>query len=156
MPEKSKSVIITALALDTGYTSLPNIYFGKQHIGGVDDLKSHLQNPNQVMKLKNELQTSDTDSDAQVYREYASSNRLWAQKYVSNQKYVPYQKCNSIWNITGPSDPNLWRKFAPYFNSVNYKLLKFSDQKNQVGSCVKEHKLQDISICILLTILYEI
>lgn len=50
--------------MDTGFVSLPNIYFGKYHMGGLDDLKSHLQNPQQIKKLKDDLQTtSETDSD---------------------------------------------------------------------------------------------
>ena len=35
--------ITSALALDTGYLNFPNIYYGTTHIGGLDDLKSHLQ-----------------------------------------------------------------------------------------------------------------
>ena len=26
--------------MDTGYESFPNIYFGKEHMGGLDDLQS--------------------------------------------------------------------------------------------------------------------
>ena len=42
MPQKMRGLIRGALAMDTGYMSYPNIYFGKEHIGGLDDLKSHL------------------------------------------------------------------------------------------------------------------
>mgnify|MGYP000844834178 FL=1 len=42
MPQKMRGLIRGALAMDTGYKSYPNIYFGKEHIGGLDDLKSHL------------------------------------------------------------------------------------------------------------------
>ena len=30
-----------ALAMHSGYHHFPNIYFGREHIGGVDDLKSY-------------------------------------------------------------------------------------------------------------------
>ena len=39
----AQKIIVSALALDTGYMSFPNIYFGHSHIGGLDDLKSYLQ-----------------------------------------------------------------------------------------------------------------
>ena len=42
MPQKMHGLIKGALAMDTGYMNYPNIYFGKEHIGGLDDLKSHL------------------------------------------------------------------------------------------------------------------
>ena len=42
MPQKMRGLIRGALAMDTGYLSYPIIYFGKEHIGGLDDLKSHL------------------------------------------------------------------------------------------------------------------
>ena len=32
-----------ALQLHTGYEQFPNIYFGETHVGGLDDLKGHMQ-----------------------------------------------------------------------------------------------------------------
>ena len=39
--EKDQAMIECALSLDTGYHTLPNIYFGTHHIGGYDDLFSY-------------------------------------------------------------------------------------------------------------------
>ena len=37
-----KEFIIGALSMDNGFNLFPNIYFGKEHVGGFDDLKSYL------------------------------------------------------------------------------------------------------------------
>ena len=58
-------MISGALAMDTGYLNYPNIYFGKTHIGGLDDLKSHLQIPHHLQKLKDSLISSTDDSDSE-------------------------------------------------------------------------------------------
>ena len=39
MNEKMASFTKLALQMDTGYSLFPNIYFGKEHIGGYDDFK---------------------------------------------------------------------------------------------------------------------
>jgi glutaredoxin len=59
-PEK-QNLTKLALQLETGYTQLPNIYFGTEHLGGFDDLVGHLQSQNifQELLYKNGIQTSD-------------------------------------------------------------------------------------------------
>ena len=39
MPLRFGKNISVALAMDTGFGAYPNIYFGKEHIGGIDDIK---------------------------------------------------------------------------------------------------------------------
>ena len=34
-----------ALLMHTGYANYPNIYFGEEHVGGIDDLKAYLSDP---------------------------------------------------------------------------------------------------------------
>eukprot|EP00356_Strombidium_inclinatum_P012884 CAMPEP_0170495074 /NCGR_PEP_ID=MMETSP0208-20121228/15002_1 /TAXON_ID=197538 /ORGANISM="Strombidium inclinatum, Strain S3" /LENGTH=57 /DNA_ID=CAMNT_0010771213 /DNA_START=386 /DNA_END=559 /DNA_ORIENTATION=- len=40
-----------SLALETGSYQLPSIFFGQEHIGGFDDLKSYFQVPLVADKL---------------------------------------------------------------------------------------------------------
>jgi len=51
--------------MHTGYTQYPSIYVGEEHVGGVDDLKSHLLNEQSTLRLfrDNGIQqgTSTTD-----------------------------------------------------------------------------------------------
>ena len=61
--KKVQNEIRPALALDTGYFAFPNIYFGKTHIGGLDDLKSHLQNNKAKERLKEYASTSSGTED---------------------------------------------------------------------------------------------
>jgi glutaredoxin len=35
--DRMSSFLKLALSMDTGYSLFPNIYFGKEHIGGYDD-----------------------------------------------------------------------------------------------------------------------
>ncbi len=37
--------ISLSLAMHTGYSNFPNIYFGEEHIGGLDDVKIMLESP---------------------------------------------------------------------------------------------------------------
>ena len=37
MNDKMASFTKLALSMDTGYSLFPNIYFGKEHVGGYDD-----------------------------------------------------------------------------------------------------------------------
>ena len=37
-----RTTIILLLGYDTGFLNFPNVYFGRNHIGGIDDIKSHL------------------------------------------------------------------------------------------------------------------
>ena len=53
----------SALALDSGFMSYPNIYFGHQHIGGIDDLKSHLMSKSSIKNLKRLLIIDQNDID---------------------------------------------------------------------------------------------
>ena len=40
-----------ALQLHTGYEQFPNIYFGHQHVGGLDDLKGYMQTAQGTFKI---------------------------------------------------------------------------------------------------------
>lgn len=52
-----------ALSLHTGYSSFPNIYFGNEHIGGIDDLKFHFQNQKMQQKIMSENGIQQSPSD---------------------------------------------------------------------------------------------
>ena len=34
-----------SLVMHTGYCNFPNIYYGEQHVGGLDDIKTMLEQP---------------------------------------------------------------------------------------------------------------
>ena len=42
VPREERSAIILAVQMDTGYYQLPSIYFGEEHIGGIDDFRAYL------------------------------------------------------------------------------------------------------------------
>jgi glutaredoxin len=44
LPDSKQNLIKMALFLETSQGQFPNIYFGFEHVGGVDDLVGHLQN----------------------------------------------------------------------------------------------------------------
>lgn len=37
--------------MHTGFTQFPNIYFGGEHIGGIDDLKSHFMTKQHASRI---------------------------------------------------------------------------------------------------------
>ena len=51
--EISKIDLMTKISLElhTGYVNLPNIYFGQDHIGGIDDLTGHLEHYEQAQHI---------------------------------------------------------------------------------------------------------
>ena len=54
-----------ALMMDTGYQMFPNIYIGKEHIGGFDDLIFYFQHSHIKEKIlsENGIYTSYTNTD---------------------------------------------------------------------------------------------
>jgi hypothetical protein len=53
------------LMMHTGYSSFPNIYFGEEHVGGFDDLKAYLQDPQCIGMImdKNGIVSSCTTTE---------------------------------------------------------------------------------------------
>ena len=53
--------------MDNGLCQFPNIYFGTEHIGGYDDLKSYLLCDGEICRLINQngikITTTGTDSE---------------------------------------------------------------------------------------------
>jgi len=60
--QKVQNEVVAALALDTGYMNFPNIYFGEFHVGGLEDLKSHMQCQRAQERLKESLCSSSEDN----------------------------------------------------------------------------------------------
>ena len=54
-----------ALLMDTGYHLFPNIYIGKEHIGGFDDLKFYFSDSEIKDKIltDNGISTSNSNTD---------------------------------------------------------------------------------------------
>ena len=61
--------LTVALQLHTGYSKLPNIYFGNEHVGGLDDLKSYLScnTTNRRLIDENGISTSITETEEEEY-----------------------------------------------------------------------------------------
>ena len=57
--------IYQALFMHSGYRSLPNIYFGREHVGGIDDLRAHFLHTSSFKRILNSngIDISTTDSD---------------------------------------------------------------------------------------------
>ena len=64
----SQNVISYALMMHTGYANFPNIYFGEEHVGGIDDLKAYLSDPSVANRIigENGIVLSVTTSDEEV------------------------------------------------------------------------------------------
>ena len=56
-----------ALQLHTGYSDLPNVYFGNEHVGGLDDLKSFLSDNATKFRLIDENGISITTETEEEY-----------------------------------------------------------------------------------------
>lgn len=68
--KKVQNEITAALALDTGFLAFPNIYFGTMHVGGLDDLKSHLQCKKAAERLKECASSSGSEGDGLAARQH--------------------------------------------------------------------------------------
>ena len=66
MNKDQQNTIKIALSFETGSASFPNIYFGKEHVGGFDDLVEHLREENifQDLLYKNGIVPHTTATDA--------------------------------------------------------------------------------------------
>lgn len=55
-----------AIQLDTGYSQFPSIYFGHEHIGGLDDLISYVGCSESMQKVtaQNGVQSTGTTSES--------------------------------------------------------------------------------------------
>jgi len=49
--EKVQRIMKSALVTDSGQQTLPNIYFKKEHIGGIYDLKNYMVKKNLVKEI---------------------------------------------------------------------------------------------------------
>ena len=63
--DQDKKLMNYALLMHTGYSQFPNIYFGEEHIGGIDDLKAYLADPLVAERIigENGIVLSVTSSD---------------------------------------------------------------------------------------------
>lgn len=77
--------------MHTGFSSFPNIYFGNEHVGGLDDLQSTFSIPGEMNKLlqRNEIpveageytqmdfsSTSMSDMDEEPRKRMMSMNQM--------------------------------------------------------------------------------
>lgn len=57
--------------MHTGYAQYPNIYFGEEHIGGIDDLKAYLSDPSVAERIIGEngivLSVTSSDEESESY-----------------------------------------------------------------------------------------
>ena len=65
MPESSNFVKY-CLMMHTGYARFPNIYFGEEHIGGIDDLIAYLQDQQTTDWVLDKNGISATTSDEET------------------------------------------------------------------------------------------
>jgi hypothetical protein len=67
--------------MHTGYETFPNIYFGEEHVGGLDDLKAYLMDKTETNRIidQNGIVLSTTTDDetavSQERREYRFSDK---------------------------------------------------------------------------------
>jgi len=58
--------------MHTGYESFPNIYFGEEHVGGLDDLKAYLMDPSATHRIIDQngiILSSTTDDEVSLSQE---------------------------------------------------------------------------------------
>ena len=58
--------------MHTGYESFPNIYFGEEHLGGLDDLKAYLSDTtaaNRIIDQNGIVLSATTDDETAVSQE---------------------------------------------------------------------------------------
>ena len=69
--------------MHTGYENFPNIYFGEEHLGGLDDLKAYLMDrtaTNRIIDQNGIVLSATTDDETSVSQE--SSEYRFSEKYV--------------------------------------------------------------------------
>jgi hypothetical protein len=71
--------------MHTGYANFPNIYFGEEHLGGLDDLKAYLMDTNATNRIIGQngiviSATTTTDDEAAVSQE--NSEYRFSEKYA--------------------------------------------------------------------------
>lgn len=64
--------------MHTGYANFPNIYFGEEHLGGLDDLKAHLMDSNATNRIigQNGIVISATTDDEAAVSQGSSEYRF--------------------------------------------------------------------------------
>ena len=79
-----------ALLMHTGYSNFPNIYFGEEHVGGIDDLKAYLSDPSVANRIIGEngivlsVTTSDEEASGDTYSRCFEKLSQW------NATLAPY------------------------------------------------------------------
>jgi glutaredoxin len=69
-----QNVISYSLLMHTGYSSYPNIYFGEEHVGGIDDLKAYLSDTSVANRIIGEngivlsVTTTDDEEASESYQ----------------------------------------------------------------------------------------
>ena len=67
-----KHHVCLAIQMDTGYYQLPSIYFGHEHIGGLDDFKAYISCDNTLKAIIGTSGVLYTDSPSESEQEYSS------------------------------------------------------------------------------------
>jgi hypothetical protein len=67
--------------MHTGYETFPNIYFGEEHVGGLDDLKAYLMDKTETNRIIGQngivlsITTDDEKTESQESNEYRFSEK---------------------------------------------------------------------------------
>mmetsp|Transcript_12181 Transcript_12181/g.20533 ORF Transcript_12181/g.20533 Transcript_12181/m.20533 type:complete len:186 (-) Transcript_12181:655-1212(-) len=83
-PERG-AMMKLALSLDSGYSQFPNLYFGQEHLGGMDDLVGYLRSQNTFERLmnKNGIQPSTSTEVSATDEEEVSTPASKAASAIS-------------------------------------------------------------------------
>ena len=76
VPDDEKSTIILALQMDTGYQQLPSIFFGEEHIGGIDDLRAYLSCDESIQHMVDKTGVTMTQSLTEPNRLKSTSDMM--------------------------------------------------------------------------------
>lgn len=77
--------ISCALTLHSGYSGFPNIFFGQEHIGGLDDLKAHILDQKSVNRaiIANGITQSSATEDTEDERD---SSKLYTEDIIQGKR----------------------------------------------------------------------
>ena len=87
--------ISCALTLHSGYSGFPNIFFGQEHIGGLDDLKAHVLDQNSVNRA---IQANGItlSSDTEATEDEREGPKLYTQDIIEEKRTKDTKKFELI------------------------------------------------------------
>ena len=80
--------VSAALTLHSGYSGFPNIFFGEEHIGGLDDLKAHILDQKSVNRAieANGITMSSATEDTEDERLQTDMPRRYTEDIIEERR----------------------------------------------------------------------